>query len=103
MDFLNLMFIELVEFNSAHLPQLFQMYFPGVFTLIQRFIDGKKELRPIPAAVLVRAFIGLFFAYVMTEVILARQMPVEMRENAFEYFVEIYLHGILASTSLAGD
>jgi AcrR family transcriptional regulator len=95
-DYLNLIFIELVEFKSAHLPQLFQMFLPSVLALTQRFIENKKELRPIPAAVLVRAFIGLFFSYVMTEVILARNLPPEMQENAFEHFVEIYLHGILA-------
>lgn len=97
MDFLNLMFIELVEFKGVHLPQLYQMYFPSMLALTQRFLDGNKELRPIPAAVLVRAFIGLFFSYVMTEVIIARQMPPEMQENALEHFVEIFLHGILVA------
>ena len=96
LDFLNLMFIELVEFKSAHLPQLFQMYFPSVLALVQRFMEGKNELRPIPAGVLVRAFIGLFFSYVMTEVVLAQQLPPDMQENAFEHFVEIYLRGILS-------
>lgn len=107
LDFLNLMFIELVEFKSAHLPELFQMFFPNVLALAQRFVEGKDELRPIPTPILVRAFIGLFFSYVMTEVILASQMPPDMQEDAFEHFVEIYLHGILAHPSLndvqAGD
>lgn len=100
LDFLNLMFIELVEFKSAHLPELFQMFFPNVLALAQRFLEGKDELRPIPTPILVRAFIGLFFSYVMTEVILASQMPPDMQEDAFEHFVEIYLHGILAHPSL---
>ncbi|MGW8250307.1 MAG: TetR/AcrR family transcriptional regulator [Anaerolineales bacterium] len=95
LDYLNLMFIELVEFKSVHLPHLFQMFMPSVLGLTQRFIENKKELRPIPVMVLVRAFIGLFFSYIMTEVILAKNLPSEMQENAFEHFVEIYLHGIL--------
>lgn len=108
MDFLNLMFIELVEFKSVHLPQLFQQFFPSVLAMVRRFIEGKDELRSIPAAVLVRAFIGLFFSYVLTEVIWVQQMPPEMSENAFDHFVEIYLHGILAndtpaSVSLVGE
>ncbi len=95
-DFLNLMFIELVEFKGKHLPQLVQNYFQNVLRFTERFLEGKAELRPIPPLMLVRAFIGLFFSYVMTELMIARQLPPEMQENALEYFVEIYLHGILA-------
>ncbi len=103
MDFLNLIFIEMVEFKSVHLPQLFQQFFPSVLALVQRFAESKHELRPIPAAVLVRAFLGLFFSYVMTEVILVQHLPPEMSEDALEHFVEIYLHGILARDNLARD
>lgn len=95
-DFLNLMFIELVEFKGRHLPQLVQNYFQNVLRFTERFLEGKAELRPIPPLMLVRAFIGLFFSYVMTELMIAKQLPPEMQENALEYFVEIYLHGILA-------
>jgi len=103
MDFLNLIFIEMVEFKSVHLPQLFQQFFPSVLALVQRFTEGKHELRPIPAAVLVRAFLGLFFSYVLTEVVLAHQLPPEMSENALDHFVEIYLYGILARDNQARD
>ena len=99
--FLNLMFIELVEFDGQHLPQMFKVFFPGVLTFAQRFVEGKEELRPIPLMVIVRAFIGLFFSYIMTDLIIGEQLPPEMEENALEHFVEIYLHGILASDSHA--
>jgi hypothetical protein len=45
--------------------------------------------------VIVRAFIGLFFSYIMTDLIIGEQLPPEMEENALDHFVEIYLHGIL--------
>ncbi len=102
-DFLNLIFIELVEFKSVHLPLLFQQFFPSVLALVQRFIEGKDELRPIPAVVLVRAFLGLFLSYVLMEVILVQHLPPEMSENAFDHFVEIYLHGILGSDNPARE
>ena len=95
-DFLNLMFIELVEFKGKHLPELVENYFQNVLRFTERFLEGRAELRPIPPLMLVRAFIGLFFSYIMTELMIARQLPPEMQENALEYFVEIYLHGILA-------
>lgn len=101
LDFLNLVFIELVEFKGEHLPQIVQMFFPSILNFAQRFLQEKDNLRPIPTAIMVRAFIGLFFSYVMTELIIAQQLPPEMQENALEHFVEIYLHGILSDGSPA--
>ena len=43
----------------------------------------------------VRTFLGLFFGYYLTETALAPGAPLEFRENAMQYFVDIYLHGIL--------
>jgi hypothetical protein len=97
--YLNLMFIELVEFEGKHLPQIFKVFFPGVVTFAQRFVEGKAELRPIPLMILVRAFIGLFFSYIMTDLIIGEQLPPEMGENALEHFVDIFLHGVLVSES----
>lgn len=95
-DFLNLMFIELVEFNSQHIPQLFRTIFPHIMEFAQRFMESSQEIRAIPIPILVRAFIGLFFSYVITEIIIGRQLPPEMQEGALDHFIDIYLHGILA-------
>lgn len=99
LDFLNLVFIELVEFNGQHIPDLFNSIFPQLMEFGQRLMREPEDLRPIPLPVLLRSFIGLFFSYVMTEIIIARQMPPEMKEHAFEDFVDIYLHGILKKGS----
>jgi AcrR family transcriptional regulator len=93
--YLNLMFIELVEFEGKHLPQIFNVFFPDVLIFSQRFVEGKDELRPIPLMVLLRAFIGLFFSYIMTDLIIGEQLPPEMGVNALEHFVEIFLRGVL--------
>jgi AcrR family transcriptional regulator len=95
LDFLNLVFIELVEFNGKHIPDLFNTIFPQLMEFGQRLTNQPEELRLIPLPILLRSFIGLFFSFVMTEIMLARQMPREMSEHAFEDFVDIYLHGIL--------
>jgi AcrR family transcriptional regulator len=95
-EFLNLMFIELVEFNAQHIPGLFQEIFPQVLVFAQRFLRGINELRPIPLSILVRAFVGLFFSYVITKIMLGNQLAAEQgQENDFDYFVDIFLHGIL--------
>jgi len=95
-DFLNLMFIELVEFNAQHVPQLFQTFFPQALSFVQRFFDGRQELRPVPIPVLLRAFLGLFFSYVITDILMGDLMPPDMDKNSLDYFADIFLHGILA-------
>lgn len=95
-DFLNLMFIELVEFSGSHLPQLYEEFFPRTAELMQRFLGQSSQLRPIPLPVLVRAFVGLFFSFVITDLLIGRQVQAESSQDAFRHFVDIYLHGILA-------
>ena len=94
-DFLNLMFIEMVEFDGQHVPQIFQIIFPDIMAFAQRFVAKGDELRPIPLLVVVRAFVGLFFSFLITDILIADQLPPDMRENALDYFVDIYLNGIL--------
>ena len=67
---LNLLFIEIVEFQG-------------------------RPLRPISRAVLVRSFFGLFFSYFMTSIILADRIPTD--EKTLDAFVDIYLYGILTA------
>jgi AcrR family transcriptional regulator len=95
-DFLNLMFIELVEFKTQHLAELFQLIFPRVMQFGRRLLAAQDELRPIPVPLMLRAFLGMFFSFFITEHLMADQMPPEMREQALEAFIDIYLHGILA-------
>jgi AcrR family transcriptional regulator len=95
-DVLNLMFVELVEFEGRHVPQLFEAFFPPMMEFAQRFTQASGPLRPIPLPILLRAFIGLFFSYFITEMLIGSQLPPEFKENAFDRFVDIYLNGILA-------
>ncbi len=96
-DFMNLMFIELVEFKSAHARQLFTYLFPQGMQLMQQLVESYPEqMRSIPAPMVVRTFLGLFFGYYLTETALAPAAPPEFRQDAMQYFVDIYLHGILA-------
>ena len=98
-DFLNLMFIEIVEFKNRHIPELFKTFFPQVMELVQRFAEKQGNLRPIPLPMIIRVFIGLFFSYYMTGLILGEHYPPAMQENALECFVDIYLHGILSESN----
>jgi AcrR family transcriptional regulator len=95
-DFLNLMFIEMVEMKSAHVQNMVNSLFPVGMQIVGRLMQVDPEaLRPIPPPMLVRSFIGLFFAYFFTEILFATTGPAEFRQDAMEHFVDIYLHGIL--------
>ena len=96
-DFMNLMFIEIVEFKSAHIQELFDLINPQAMQLIFAVLQTHKDqLRLIPPFMLMRIFIGLFFAYYLTEIVIANRAPEEFRQGAEEYFVDLVLHGILA-------
>ncbi|MEW5867849.1 MAG: TetR/AcrR family transcriptional regulator [Chloroflexota bacterium] len=95
-DLVNVMFIEVVEFKGVHIHQLFNELFPYGIQIVQRIVEiGGERLRPLPPPMVVRTFLGMFFAYYLTEVILAEVAPQEFSDNAMEHFVDIYLHGIL--------
>jgi len=101
-EFLNLMFIEVVEFKSVHTQKLFVQLMPQLNQILQNLIDlNSDRLRPIPAPMLLRVYMGQFFAYYLTEIILAAQSPVEYREAAVDYFVNIFLYGALRDNTEA--
>ena len=97
-DFLNLMFIEMVEMKSAHVQNMVNALFPLGLQIVERLMQvDPAALRPIPPPILVRSFIGLFFSYFFTEILFATAGPPEFRQDAVQHFVDIYLHGILES------
>jgi AcrR family transcriptional regulator len=101
-DFLNLMFIEIVEFNNAHVSELFNLIFPNAVQIVQRMSAIEPQrIRPIPPLILLRTFLGLFFSYFISEVILAQSAPQEFSINAMDHLTDIFLHGILKP--LPGD
>lgn len=99
-EFLNLMLIELVEFKGRHAPFLFEKIFPDIMVIARRVSVFQADLRPIPLPLLMRAFIGMFFSYFITDMLLKNLMPPEMQENALELFVDIFLNGIKQPQSL---
>ena len=94
-DFLNLMLTEIVEFQGQHVPLMFEKIFPKVLFVAQRMAALEGKMRHIPAPVIARAFLGMFFSYYITGILLGPVMPPEMQANALDHFVDIFLHGIL--------
>ncbi len=99
LDFLKLMFIELIEFNGQHISQILDIVYPDLMGFAQGFVSHQAELRDIPSPILLRVFIGLFFSYFMTEVLLGQFMPPEMSDNTLDYFINIFLRGVMVDSS----
>jgi len=95
-DFIKLMLIEIVEFNGRNMPKIIEYVLPQVLPLIQRFSQQKKLLRDVPPFVFFRAFLGLFFSYYITELMIADTSLAKTQKKALDHFVEIFLHGILS-------
>jgi AcrR family transcriptional regulator len=95
-DFLNLMFIEVVEFKSIHSQQLFANLLPQELLILQRIAGSYPEqIRSIPSPMVIRTFLGFIFGYFLTEISLAPGAPEEFRQDAMQYFIDVYLHGVL--------
>ena len=96
-DFIKLMFIEIVEFNGCNMPAMLAGVLPRTLPLVERFSRADGLLRPMPPFVLFRAFLGLFFSYYITEMLLASTPAAQTQGEALDHFVEIFLHGVMAN------
>jgi AcrR family transcriptional regulator len=95
--FINLLFIEIVEFDSVHTGKLFASIFPELLEVARRVYERFQDrLRPIPLPFFVRSFLGLFFSYYITELLFASHATDYFRQGALDRLLDIYLHGILA-------
>jgi AcrR family transcriptional regulator len=97
--FLNLWFIEMVEFKNVHAEQIFSGSLQRGINIVARFSQMEGELRLIPPHMLIRTFIGLFFSFYLAESIFGEIAPAEFTENAMDYYVDVFLHGILGTGS----
>jgi AcrR family transcriptional regulator len=101
-DFIKLMLIEIVEFDGRNMPHIIETILPEVLPLVGRFTRVKGHLRKIPPFVFFRAFLGLFFSYYITDIMIA-SIPLARTQGdkALDHFVEIFLHGIMADKEKA--
>jgi len=95
-EFVNLMFIELVEFKGKHGATLLKEIVPKILPVFERVIKTRKNLRVNNPALLMRSFIGLTLSYLITEMVISNSvMSKLMPKNTEEAYIDIFLHGIL--------
>jgi AcrR family transcriptional regulator len=99
-EFINLMFIELVEFKGKHGAVMLREIAPRVLPIFEKAIRNMKGLRVTHPAVLMRAFFGMIISYFSTEMVIANSVISKlMPTNAADAYVDIFLHGILKETA----
>ena len=95
-EFVNLMFIELVEFKGKHGAMLLKEIGPKILRVFEKVIKYRKSLRVTSPALLMRTFIGMEISYLITEMVISNSVISKlMPKNVEEAYVDIYLHGIL--------
>jgi len=97
-ELMNLFLIEIVEHNLSHVPQLAQIIIPQLAGLYPLLTTNQEKLRDIPYPTLIRSFVGLFFSYYGTDILVARGgvgAGIVADDNALDRFIDLYLHGVL--------
>jgi TetR/AcrR family transcriptional repressor of mexJK operon len=95
-EFINLLFIELVEFKGKHGALLLKEVAPKILPVFEKLIKSRKSLRITNPAVLMRSFVGSVISYYVTGIIISNSIVSKlMPANISEQYVDIYLHGIL--------
>ena len=105
-DFLNLLFIEMIEFKGAHLPAFLDKILPRLQNFVTRFdtaaaataVAARGKMRPLPASIILRSFLGMFISYAVSEHVMGI-LPMTLKGDALSYLIDIFLHGILQPES----
>lgn len=97
-ELIRLHLIEVLEFNSQHIPALFERVFSQIPEIIKVKQEGSSQLRTAKVSFLYRAIVGLFFGYLVSENALkGRQnsaMGNYLDDSGTDYFSDIYLSGL---------
>jgi AcrR family transcriptional regulator len=99
-EFLKLVFIEMSEFKGQHAQHLYNTIFPQVLPLLRRFQGKQSELRELPPHTILFSFLGIFFAYFLSEAVFHTEGAPDPQPNLLEPYLTIYLHGILKTGSM---
>ena len=103
-DFLNLLFIEMIEFKARHLPPFIAKTLPRLQSFVLRYegAQHRERLRPLPVFMFLRAFLGMFVSYAISEQLVGR-LPAEARTDSLNAFIDIFLHGVLMPAPKPAD
>jgi AcrR family transcriptional regulator len=97
-EFINLMFIEMVEFKGKHGATMLHEIAPQVLPVFARIIHARSDLRITNPAFLMRSFFGMVISYYLTEMVISNSVLSNLLPtNSADAYIDVFLHGILKS------
>jgi AcrR family transcriptional regulator len=94
--FLNLMFIEIVEFNGKHIRELFEMLYPRAEMIPKRLARlYPNQFKPIPPLLYIRSIIAFIFGFFITDALIGSFSQQVNRQMAINTLIDIFCHGVL--------
>jgi AcrR family transcriptional regulator len=96
---LNLLFIELVECNGQHLPELFEILFTRIEPFAQRLLVLNEGLSPRPPLVMMRIFFSTLMGFFITETIFSKIPALPPAMGKLDDFVDVLLYGLLRTSA----
>jgi AcrR family transcriptional regulator len=94
--YINLMLIELIEFNGKHGAKMLGELAPKVLPIFEKLVKDRKSLRVTNPALLMRFFFGMIISYFITDKIIANSLVSNfMPKNVVDVYVDMSLHGVL--------
>lgn len=95
-EFINLMFIELVEFKGRHGALMLREIAPKILPVFEKLVKSMKGLRVTNPAVLMRSFFGMIISYFITDMIISNSVVVKlMPKNSTDLYIDLFLKGVL--------
>lgn len=95
-DCLQLIFIELNEFQDQHRPILMETIYPQLLPFLRRIEATQEQLRDLPPQVILRSFLWILLAYYRAEATIDSDGSLFTRPGRLEHYLEIFLHGVLS-------
>jgi hypothetical protein len=101
---LRLVFVEMLEFDGKHAPNLAELFVPRILGFVHRLQAAPGWTRPIPPVLVMRAIVGLFMSFVITQGLLSRIPGLQDEPTALDRLADILLYGMLGrSASSSGE
>lgn len=95
-EFINLMFIEIVEFKGKHGSVLLREIAPKILPIFEKMAKTMKDLRVTNPAMLLRSFFGMVLSYFITEMLIEDSVVSNlMPKNPSRVYIDLFLKGIL--------
>lgn len=91
----NLLFIELIEMKSKHVPDMAGRLMPSVLPFLQRLMTHRNQLRVHDPMVILRMLMGTLLSYYLTDQMLAGTMLDTESGRSIDTFLDIFLNGLL--------